>query len=398
MKIISDSKKLTKKFIALLESSTSMSASVAWASAGNPIFEKLKENAPIINQLVVGIHFYQTDPKFIQAFLSNKKVRYMKNETKGVFHPKLYLFEHESEWTIIIGSANLTRAAFSINNEVVVVVSGSDFEDPNYLEAKKVIDNFWQMGSRFTNEELVDYSKMCNLKKPNILDLSSQDTENTESEIPLFKIPLISMDWVTFLKRIKTTESKSIVEKRKELLRAAQQYFKDEKSLANMSLNQRREIGGLGSDTGLVFGCFGTMTARGKFCSRIISDYEKISQALDEIPIEGAVTKEHFDKFIAIFKSSLPAAREVAGASRLLTLKRPDFFVNINGKNKEKICTELQIKTSQVSNYEDYWYFIVEKIMKSIWWNTPNEFKNNEEKTIFKYRVALLDSIFYTEE
>ena len=79
---------------------------VAWASHDFPLFHLLKENESKIRQLTVGIHFYQTHPNFIGAFLSHDAVRFVMNPD-GVFHPKLYLFEFENgAWECVTGSPN----------------------------------------------------------------------------------------------------------------------------------------------------------------------------------------------------------------------------------------------------------------------------------------------------
>jgi HKD family nuclease len=395
MEIISNPKALTAKFKKLLQTCTSVSGSVAWASAANPIFDLLKTHEIKIKEFVVGLHFYQTDPHFIKAFLRRRKVRYMMKETQGIFHPKMYLFENESKWTIVIGSANFTKAAFTINDEIVVIFSGTNFEDTAYCEAKKIINGYWQKAELFSLIDLKNYTKMANIQKSKINNLSGKyDFENIKTEKPTFKIEMMTMEWDAFFDKVVNSEDEDTIQHRIDLLDTAKLAFNTKKQLLNMSENERKEIGGLGSNRGLAFGCFGTMESRGYFKNRININEINLSLALDEIPIEGKITKEHYDNFIEIFKLSLPKNIEIAGASRLLTLKRPDYFVNFNGKNKAKLCEEFDIQKSKFG-YDDYWNLVIARITDSVWWKSASEPEDDFEKKIFEYRSAFLDSICY---
>ena len=45
-----------------------------------------------IIKIVVGTHFFQTDPDFIKMFIGEKGVRFFKNQNE-LFYPKLYIFK-----------------------------------------------------------------------------------------------------------------------------------------------------------------------------------------------------------------------------------------------------------------------------------------------------------------
>jgi HKD family nuclease len=133
---------------------------VAWASAGFHAFDLLSEHVSKIEQLSVGTHFFQTHPKFIEAFRNNPKVRFVLGTTPAVFHPKLYLFEHDDGWKCVIGSPNFTRQGSSSNDEVAVLFSCHDLEA---AEAKRSIDStldsFFALGMPFSEVDFEEYRK-----------------------------------------------------------------------------------------------------------------------------------------------------------------------------------------------------------------------------------------------
>lgn len=99
---------------------------VAWATHHAPEFKFLIDNKNKIKKIVVGTHFYQTSPEFIEPFINSNAVRFV-TAGKGVFHPKVYLFQNQNKkWCVIIGSPNYTKAAFGNNVELAVMYSSED--------------------------------------------------------------------------------------------------------------------------------------------------------------------------------------------------------------------------------------------------------------------------------
>lgn len=132
MEIISSGKSLIPKFRALIDECEKISILSAWATTQNPLFEDLEENKEKFDRVVIGLKFFQTDPKFIKEFSKAKKVRFIKNDTSGVFHPKVYLFENRSNWHLFVGSSNLTKSGFGDNFEVIAYSKGEDFKSKTY--------------------------------------------------------------------------------------------------------------------------------------------------------------------------------------------------------------------------------------------------------------------------
>ena len=73
-------------------------------------------------------------------------------------------------------------------------------------------------------------------------------------------------------------------------------------------------------------------------------------------------------------------------------MKRPDYFVCINNKNKKGLCADIGFPHTRL-NLENYWERVVEPITQSRWWNEQRP--ANDERMIWNTRAAMLDVIYY---
>ena len=120
---------------------------------------------------------------------------------------------------------------------------------------------------------------------------------------------------------------------------------------------------------------------------------EKLSLALELIPLSGSITREIYLQYIEQYKQAFPQGRHgVATASRLLAMKRPDTFVCLDKKNKGWLCDDFRI--SHTVGYEKYWDSIIARIMESAWWNSLPP-ASPVEREVWEARAAFLDSIYY---
>jgi len=126
MEIITKSSKIDNVLVRLMKKYKHYYIASAWASLGSNASKKLLLNKNRINKMVVGTHFYQTHPNFIEEFIDSQKVQFILN-TSGIYHPKVYLFSNENDdWECIIGSANFTSSALSKNSEIVIHIKSTD--------------------------------------------------------------------------------------------------------------------------------------------------------------------------------------------------------------------------------------------------------------------------------
>ena len=138
------------------------------------------------------------------------------------------------------------------------------------------------------------------------------------------------------------------------------------------------------------------MRGVGYFFEAVNDNNLHLSNALDAIPLTGLVSRAQYLDYIAQYIKAFPNGRDgVSTASRLLALKRPDYFVCLSSKNQDRLIAEFGIKKSSL-DYEGYWDEVIGRIQDSPWWNSP-EPKEPRALKAWQGRAAMLDSIFYEE-
>lgn len=363
-----------------------------WASAwadGNTfdLFMELKKNRAKIKKIVIGTSFHRTDPSFIEEFMNDPGVRFYDDHKEGaLFHPKMYLFTKDKEWELLVGSANFTYAAFNSNKEVALLLNNSDNSSGTIRKRVDVaINDFWNSGSRFDANELELYRK------------AHEDTIRNRDDLTIkyFEKVNRSTAWADYIRIIKRGY---LVAERLSLLNKVRINFAKYKSFNKMDEDTRSRIAGyvgLRSD-GLDWRTFGSMRGKGIFMTKVKNNDQNISDALDQIPLTGNVTKEEYDAFVSLFKKSFNTQLMVVPASRLLTMKRPDFFLCLTSKNRKRFF-ECYKNGHKRGDYDWYWKEVILKVHKSKWWkaNMPS---NALEQDIWDKRVAMLDAIYYYAE
>lgn len=367
----------------------------AWATVGFPVYEALITHANKVKKCVVGLHFYQTHPDFISAFLKNKNVRFIKNP-EGVFHHKAYLFKNDDQdWECIIGSANFTRGAFQNNDEMGVLISSSDAKADFISNITIEIERQWKLAASFSNEDLADYRELWEKFRPKITGLSNKYRRNKKKRLV---VDLVTCNWAEYFRKVTTEDEYHSTEGRLLLLSEVKNAFKTYQAFKEMPLDIRTAIAGF--KTGPIveeqpewnWGWFGSMVGSGNFKHTVKENNKYLSSALDAIPLNGTIRKEDFENFRKEFMKSFDYKNPIGVATRLLCVKRPDYFVGINNANRIALCEALDSK--KTLNLDEYWENIIEPIIGSNWWNASIP-TNAIEKKVFNARVAFLDAIYY---
>ena len=115
-------------------------------------------------------------------------------------------------------------------------------------------------------------------------------------------------------------------------------------------------------------------------------------ELLYKIPLEGVVTKQQFDAYCKVFLSRWN--NPLASATRLLCIKRPDTFVCVDSKNKDRLCKAFGIPKNSLT-LETYWEKIVMRVRDASWFNDEGSSHSPMVKKIKKYQVAMLDALYY---
>jgi hypothetical protein len=394
MKLLLTSIELEGEFIRLMKHYKSFKWTAAWAGIDSSVYKELSNQEAKIDQLIIGLHFYQTHPDFIERFLPNKRVKYIK-QPSGTFHPKLYLFlNSDSDWEMIIGSANFTKQAFSVNTEASILLSSQENGSSKILKASlKLIEDCWKKSTVFGKGEFNDYKVMWAIQKPKLKSLSGKIDDKPAT--PFHQIQFMVLDWNHFIKKIKKEHNHTLKD-RLEMLATARELFTDTEHFSDFTLEQRCFIAGIPhsyrNEKFDKWPCFGSMKGHGVYKNRIINNDLYISQALDEIPLFGEITEEHFNRYKERFKEVFKG-NSIASFSRLLAMKRPDIFYCITSANKKAFCKGYSVTYSHI-NYETYWELILFKIINSEWWLHPKP-KSNTESQISNTRAAFIDAFCY---
>jgi HKD family nuclease len=398
MKIIHQ-KSIKSLFERLLKKCESATLAVAWANPGEAEAKVLQSQSKKICKMYVGTSFWHTDPSFIEEYIDHPGCIFIKDNV--VFHPKVYLFEHaDGKWDGIIGSANFTRAAFASNQEVMVHWDEKDLGAQAARESLDQILESYKVLPRLTSSMLHRYrayrenqrDKMSSLSGEYESDHSHSFSNKAAKKRPrsLLDSEIFSLDWNGYATRV--ARDTTLLE-RVEVIKASRRLFQEKKHLADFSLAERKGVAGFGPEKDIRWHWFGAMSGAGYFKQAINTSPIAISKALDEIPLQGDVTKNQYDAFVKKFTNAIQRSG-IATATRLLAMKRPDVFLCMTNSNSVRMAIEFGIP-KRVS-LDNYWDRIVLRIRDAIWWSssTPGLVR---EKEIWKARAAFLDSLFYED-
>lgn len=392
MKLIITNADLRTNLSRLIKKYENISFAVAWASAGTEIFGELSANRNRIHKAVIGTHFYQTHPDVLDAFTESNNVRFIL-QPRGVFHPKLYIFWNQKHWELLMGSANLTAGALTNNAEAMILISDSDQTASSLKEnVVTLIDSYWDEARSVSKAAALSYRALWAKQQPALRRLSGQYGQTTITKAPA-ESAVMAMSWTQFFASVQKDAHHGF-EKRCDLLKLVRTAFETTSHFQEMELGLRKTIAGLPTDFNEHWAWFGSMSGAGYYHQAVNHNNPHISAALDKIPLNGLVSREHYEAYLAEFVQAFPNGRHGVGiASRLLALKRPDYFICFDSKNKKELCQDFEIKQTGM-DYERYWEEIIERITDSVWWNEPRP-RNALAGRVWDGRAAMLDAIFY---
>jgi HKD family nuclease len=392
MKLITTNTDLKSNLYRLAKKYQNIAFAVAWASAGTETFEELSANRSRIRKAVIGTHFYQTHPDVLDAFAESNDVRFIL-QPRGVFHPKIYIFWSEKHWEVLIGSANLTAGALNKNSEAMALISDNDQADSSLKrDVISLIDSYWDEARTVSKDAALSYRALWSKQQPALRRLSGQYGQTTKSKAPADSA-VMAMPWTQFFASVQEDAHHGF-KKRCDLLKLVRTAFETTNHFQQMELGLRKTIAGLPTEFNEHWGWFGSMSGAGYYHQAVNDNNPHLSEALDEIPLNGPVSREHYEAYLTEFVKAFPNGRHgIAIASRLIALKRPDYFVCFDSKNKNELCKDFDIKQSGM-DYERYWEEIIERITDSAWWNEPRP-KNALAGSVWDGRAAMLDAIFY---
>ncbi|MBU9528430.1 phospholipase D family protein [Burkholderia multivorans] len=384
----------------LIESHEELYWAVAWGSM-SPLAKHLLSHAAKVKRFAIGTHFHQTDPDLLEALRSVPGVRVVPNSSAGTFHPKIYLFRTAGKFALVLGSPNFTRAGFGINYEAALYVEGTT-SDALYGDVFRAIEYAWNASRHISEDFLRAYRLKHRATQAARADL--------EQDLPI-KMPkgdagyrnLLDDDWSEFVERVKSDPYHD-VEGRVAIMDQARVWFSQIPRFADMTEGQRKAIAGTyvrnerkpAEVPPLDWAWFGSMVGAGVFKGLVKSRPEGLSAALDFIPRTGSITEIDFERFKEKFLESFDDADRGGGlatASRLLALKRPDYFVCVDSANKDKLSEAIGVKKAQLT-VDTYWTHVIRPLLCSPWWNGTRP-ADDLDGRIWDSRMAFIDAFCY---
>lgn len=396
MNILNSPKLIRQKLSDLLSQCEKMHFAVAWATHHHEFFKELVEHQDKIEAGYVGLHFFQTSPEFIEQFADHGSVHFVDSSKKGVFHPKVYVFDLGSLYAVVLGSANMTNGALTTNDELCLNWYANK-DDKAVQELIDTIESYSELNLVEVDDEWLElYTEKAKAYKRAVKKI--QDADSTDSAQKILADLNVSIEWGKFSDIIKLNRNLNGLDERIELLDHCQDLLAHQ-SLSDMNYTDRRLIAGLSDiEATMNSGWFGSLNPSG-VAKQIIKDYPEVfSRPLDEIPLTGEITKQRFDRFIQVFekefsKYTFARTPTIFTLTRFLCIKRPDFFVSINHKNFTQLAEALDF--NHKPSVEGYWD-LLQLIHQQPWYTTQLD-ENHPDYALWKYRVAMLDAIYYEQ-
>ena len=400
MQVLVTAKEISAEFKRCCSVYSTLDFAVAWAGSseyGVPFdgLGKLKDITA-----TVGIAFNQTHPDGLQALLDLKAtVKVMDNKSDSTFHPKVFLFRKEQKACLIVGSSNLTNSGFTRNTEACVSCETNNADqDVQFQKILKQLQK-WHGDKNAFNPDLAwleQYRKSYDetrrkQRKAGLLSPSDKDNPNGTSEW------LSEASWDDYYQRVSTrlSEKPDLDEGYRHVLDSAkhslphpwvQTYLDD--------IETRKLIGGRRPE----YGCLGNTTASGIFAGLLKSGTKQQHTTILSAINTSAVLQMKSDSDWLTLREALSSLFDLGFKmncwGRLLCISRPDLYSTMSSKvlkgNLSKAIGQPQYRFDEVDGYINFLKFIY----SSNWYNSK-EPTDEQEKYIWKNRVALLDEIFH---
>ena len=388
----------------------------AWATP-NVVFEEIKNNIKKLEVMIVGVDFYQTSPDVLEWLNNKAKQKTNIGQCKnGVFHPKLYIFDLNGDETrtVVIGSANLTNAAFSSNDEYCVKINS------NEKKFKHAINEWLKNSITVSDLDLAEYKRNYNTIGANLRAQIIKLCPSKKTFIQRHS-NLLSMSFDHY-HSLCTQESQNgsfVYSERIDLINYCLQHI----PLTNQ--NDLCIFSGLNSvqtSTSAMpgTGWFGIMMRDIPFQLSIRADrckptcpkhWQNIINLINSLPTKlkkqdfldfGINLKSEIDNYLihhsSVHGKSYKETNHLAATTRILAMARPDQFFCINSANKDKIANDFNMTTNGkngIFTNNGYWY-VIQKLQNSTWGNsTLNHHWSSDKIACWKGRIAMIDALYY---
>lgn len=385
------------RLLKLIDRCDHFSWASAWVTESDVLDAALASDK--VFYFVIGTHQYFTAPEALDQCLkyNSPAIRVMHPKKGRLFHPKLYAFDLGDHLEVFLGSANLTMGGLKSNVECGVFLN-AEKNSPSLAEFWNHVEDLWDgaemLDADFIASYKANYRRVADAKED--LDDFVPIKKPKKSAHSANDISPQDMTWKTFVKLVKADKTHGLNE-RLEVLSQARQLFAKGLPFSDLEEVDQKCLAGIlkpSTRLGVDWGFFGQMSAYGSY-SPILQQHSKLfSKALDHIPLQGPIKRRHYDAYLAAFKKIPGASKTWTGmGTRLLNMKRPDYFVCIDNANRTGLCGYFG-SAPTTTDLDNYWDRIIAPMMLTPWWQVDMP-GHDVEQEIWMGRAAMLDAIYY---
>ena len=389
--------RLLERWRERLQRSDAADIAVAWATPC-PAVDELREFCDRGGELriVVGLAGNATDPTTLKELSKRAELR-IGEASGGIFHPKYYCFRSSSRSTVWVGSANLTRAGFGANNELMLENAGTKGSGAWF-------ERLWSSLVTDPQDEIDAYAR--NWKPSMWHQRPVSGRRSQRKQVTAAERLDASWSWDDFLSnlRAKDEEIRQIAERR---LEEPWTVFGDHRSWMH-TISAGRPIMRMRSWSNLApwqveillgrtpWGPLGTLKGAGKAQKIIRGGTKADRDARQDIlrhvrrASRSAIdaTKAGPKAFDAI--TNRPRVGD-AVATRLLALARPDCYVSVNKASRDGLASASGLAPTTIGNR---YGALLQWVHESKWYRASQP-SNPTEKEIWDCRAALVDVFVY---
>lgn len=394
---------LTEHFAELQNKAKSIRVAVAWATQGKALDTLC--NAKCRVETIVGTGFNATDPEAIENLQRLGPVRVDERRDGSIFHPKFYLFQLNSHYEVIIGSPNLSDAAFSRNEEAAVRMS------LNEDMLQQLLNHFEKLRKctrEVTKRWLIKYRSRYNRSLSARKGRSIQEIEGPQSWQKGHKAgttvgKLLTYSWQDYFDALINLSDPDGDDRIFNTTSPEGSYLKTLDILASILKRPFNTIQGedfrrlIGARESIPdAGWFGSLTAGGRLVRQLETNPKLrrlITRNLHTVRkarTDAQVLDASRDFFEGMTKYKYV---KHAAVTRLLAIYRPDRFFSLNNKSIRKFAGLFNIPQSQLKKWDGY-SEALRIIWNAKWWNTQKP-KSVKASRVWDARVALLDLYAY---
>jgi HKD family nuclease len=160
---------------------TRISACAAYASFQGVVLARalLANQTTSSFRWLVGLDDCITDPQAIKVVsgIDNSETRIVPVTAGRRFHAKAYLLDFSSEdrATLIVGSANLTKAALTKNCEGYILLRATTEDDIKLFQ--HYWEQFWQLGQAASEKMIVQYEEIYRKRRVRTTEVEQESTD-----------------------------------------------------------------------------------------------------------------------------------------------------------------------------------------------------------------------------